>query len=51
MIAIEYAWNVYPATPVSSGILHAAHMVLLGALLFTAMPAPSKARSVDKKYK
>ena len=26
---IEYAWNTYPSTPVSSALLHACHVVLL----------------------
>eukprot|EP00051_Salpingoeca_urceolata_P030077 m.491972 g.491972 ORF g.491972 m.491972 type:complete len:411 (-) comp31115_c0_seq1:169-1401(-) len=32
LLAIEYAWNMYPATPVSSATLHVAHAVLLIAL-------------------
>eukprot|EP00041_Stephanoeca_diplocostata_P037164 m.1391013 g.1391013 ORF g.1391013 m.1391013 type:complete len:99 (-) comp24990_c2_seq8:1551-1847(-) len=29
---IEYSWNVFPATPVSSGLLQACHGIILIAL-------------------
>ena len=52
LVAIEYAWNVYPATPVSSGVLHASHLVLLGALFLAAMPVRDRRAAVtEKKHK
>jgi hypothetical protein len=35
---IEYAFNVYPATPLSSAILQAAHLLLLLAIAFSKAP-------------
>ena len=32
MAAIEYAFNVYPSTPLSSTVLHLAHAVVLGGV-------------------
>ena len=38
---IEYSWNVFPATPASSAILIACHLLLLTGLLFTSrFPKP-----------
>lgn len=31
---MEYAFNVYPATPFSSGVIQVAHFTLLGRLWF-----------------
>jgi alpha-1,3-mannosyltransferase len=32
--AIEYAWNVYPSTPLSSGLLLTANLVILLGIWF-----------------
>ena len=34
MMAIEYAWNVYPSTDISSGVLVAANAALLVGVWF-----------------
>jgi alpha-1,3-mannosyltransferase len=34
MGAIEYAWNVYPSTPLSSGLLLAANSLMLLGIWF-----------------
>eukprot|EP01135_Chromosphaera_perkinsii_P007547 Nk52_evm3s914 gene=Nk52_evmTU3s914 len=45
LAAFEYCWNVYPATPMSSAILQANHLVVLmtfyATLLSLQPPAPS----------
>jgi alpha-1,3-mannosyltransferase len=38
MGASEYAFNVYPATPVSSGVLQAAHAVILVGIMSARVP-------------
>ena len=41
LVAIEYCWNVFPATPISSGLLALCHGVLLIALLVSKrLPEP-----------
>ena len=37
LVGIEYAFNVFPATPVSSAVLQVCHLVLLGGLLAISM--------------
>ena len=32
LLGIEYSWNVFPATPTSSCVLHVCHAVMLVAL-------------------
>jgi alpha-1,3-mannosyltransferase len=34
VLGIEYCWNVFPATPISSSILLAAHSLLLSGVWF-----------------
>ncbi|KAG8695601.1 dolichyl-P-Man:Man(5)GlcNAc(2)-PP-dolichol alpha-1,3-mannosyltransferase [Ceratobasidium sp. 394] len=34
LVAVEYAWNTYPSTNLSSAILLASHILLLGGILF-----------------
>lgn len=34
LAAIEYAWNTYPSTKLSSGLLLAAHVLLVGGVMF-----------------
>jgi ALG3 protein len=38
LVAIEYCWNVFPATPASSMLLQTVHFAVLSRLLFNAMP-------------
>lgn len=57
LAVIEYAWNVFPATAISSGLLIACHVTLLGALLVSARlpaapattptPTPAPAKKVQ----
>jgi len=35
LFAIEFSWNVYPATILSSCVLHVSHVIILIALIFT----------------
>mmetsp|Transcript_28406 Transcript_28406/g.74628 ORF Transcript_28406/g.74628 Transcript_28406/m.74628 type:complete len:428 (+) Transcript_28406:260-1543(+) len=50
MVAIEYCWNVYPSTPLSSGLLHGCHALLVAAVWFGGMwPAPRAAEVSTKK--
>ena len=44
-VGIEYAFNVFPATPVSSAVLQVCHFTLLLALLVTPL-APDVANSI-----
>jgi alpha-1,3-mannosyltransferase len=39
LAGIEYAFNVYPSTPLSSGVLQVCHFVLLIGLYYTPIPA------------
>ncbi|GAA95532.1 glycosyltransferase family 58 protein [Mixia osmundae IAM 14324] len=46
LLAIEYAWNVFPSTAVSSAILLASHLALLAGLYFRDLddrPPPRRA--------
>jgi alpha-1,3-mannosyltransferase len=48
LAAIEYAWNVFPATAQSSGVLIAAHVVLTLALLFSKrLPPPPSTTPIE----
>ncbi|KJE91547.1 alpha-1,3-mannosyltransferase ALG3 isoform d, variant [Capsaspora owczarzaki ATCC 30864] len=47
LAAIEYSWNVYPSTDLSSGLLLVAHQVLLFSLIF--WPEPSTLTPVVSK--
>ena len=43
LLIIEWAWNVYPSTVLSSVALHVAHAIILGALYCTKLePATAK---------
>lgn len=42
LLVIEYCWNVYPSTPLSSGLLHLCHAVLLLALWASSSWASEK---------
>ena len=46
MAAVEYAFNVYPSTPVSSAVLQVAHACILTYLYFS--PAPSIVPDIEK---
>eukprot|EP00053_Salpingoeca_punica_P024831 m.14795 g.14795 ORF g.14795 m.14795 type:complete len:445 (+) comp7229_c1_seq1:2206-3540(+) len=47
LAGLEVAWNTYPATPFSSGLLHACHLLLLAGLLFYHRPIPAKKERAD----
>ena len=34
LLALEWSWNVFPATPASSSVLHVCHGIILLALMF-----------------
>ncbi|XP_064383640.1 dol-P-Man:Man(5)GlcNAc(2)-PP-Dol alpha-1,3-mannosyltransferase-like isoform X2 [Halichondria panicea] len=46
LLTIEYCWNVYPSTVLSSALLHSAHIFILLALYLSHREPPSK---LDKK--
>lgn len=46
--AIEAAFNVYPATPISSGMLQAAHMLLMGGLIASNI-SPDSEKGIKEK--
>lgn len=35
MALIEYSWNVYPSTNMSSGLLLACHVIILSGVLYS----------------
>jgi len=45
--AIEYSFNVYPATPISSSILQVAHIVLLVSLYISPAPLAHEYRNSE----
>jgi uncharacterized membrane protein len=47
LVTIEYAWNVFPSTSLSSGVLLGAHVVLLIAIWFGFPEGLSVAGRVD----
>jgi alpha-1,3-mannosyltransferase len=53
LFTLEYSWNVYPSTTLSSLLLHLVHFVIFVRLL--SLPRPSfmsdyKIKTIDKKY-
>lgn len=49
MVAVEVAFNVYPATPHSSLLLQLAHLVLFGGLLSSKAPSPIEIEQNEEK--
>lgn len=46
---IEFAWNVYPSTSMSSLLLHASHIAILGGLFLRQFKTPSSAISTNTR--
>ncbi|GMT15108.1 hypothetical protein PFISCL1PPCAC_6405, partial [Pristionchus fissidentatus] len=46
LLVVEYAWNTYPSTVLSSSLLHLAHLYIVGHLLLTrdAIEKPVKSK-------
>lgn len=49
LVAIEFSWNVYPSTPLSSTVLHVSHLVTIAGLWLGTDSAMSAAVVKGKK--
>lgn len=48
-VMIEYGWATFPSTDLSSGLLLAAHVVILGGLLFKSGSGIVSVQNVGSK--
>jgi len=47
LLALEWSWNVFPATPTSSSVLHVCHAIILVALMFAGYVGEAGAAGAD----
>ncbi|EGD80515.1 alpha-1,3-mannosyltransferase ALG3 isoform d [Salpingoeca rosetta] len=45
LVGIEFAWNTYPSTDISSAVLHVCHFIMIIAVFTATTPTPHKIKS------